>query len=508
MIVSTAGGGSITSSADKFTYNASLPVLTGLSPSTGSTSGGTTVTITGTNLFGATVSFGSTLGAIISDSPTQIIVTSPPEVAGTVDVTVMTAGGTTATSTADHFTFVAGKPAVTSVSPATDTTNGGATVTITGTNLFGATAVSFGGTSGSIVSDSPTQITAVDPAHVAGMVDVTATTAGGTSNATSADQFTYNALPPALTAISPNTGSTSGGTTVTITGTNLLGATVAFGTTLGAIVSDAPTQIIVTSPYELFGTVDVTVTTTGGTTSISAADRFTYVAFPPTVTGLSQTSDTTNGDTTITIAGTNLWGASGVSFGSVAASSFSVVSPTQITAVDPAHVVGTVDVTVTVATAGGADTSATSTADRFTFVANRPAVTSVNPTGGGTSGGSTVTITGTNLFGATFVLFGSVPATTILTNSPTQITVVDPPQLGGTVDVTVATAGGTSPTSPADQFVYTARQPVVTALSPKQRLDQRRHHDHHQRQQLLRGHSGRLRQPGSDQLHRSFADAD
>jgi hypothetical protein len=67
----------------------------------------------------------------------------------------------------------------------------------------------------------------------------------------------------------------------------------------------------------------------------------------------------------VTITGANLSGASAVKFGSVAAASFAVTSPTQITATSPAGSAGTVDLTVT--TAGG--TSATSTADQFSYAA-------------------------------------------------------------------------------------------------------------------------------------------
>ena len=56
-----------------------------MSPASGSTVGGTTVTITGTGLAHATVvRFGGVAGTITADSGTQITVTSPPST-GTVD---------------------------------------------------------------------------------------------------------------------------------------------------------------------------------------------------------------------------------------------------------------------------------------------------------------------------------------------------------------------------------------------------------------------------------------
>jgi Bacterial Ig-like domain (group 3)/IPT/TIG domain len=173
----------------------SEPTVTNVNPNTGPTSGGTSVTITGTNFSGATaVSFGSNAAASFTvNSATQITATSPAGV-GTVDVTVTTAGGTSATSTADQFTYVpapAPAPTVTNINPNTGPSSGGSSVTISGTNFSGATAVRFGSNAaGSFTVDSATQITATSPTGV-GTVDVTVTTAGGTSAISSGDRFTY-----------------------------------------------------------------------------------------------------------------------------------------------------------------------------------------------------------------------------------------------------------------------------------------------------------------------------
>ncbi|MGO9109892.1 MAG: IPT/TIG domain-containing protein [Thermoguttaceae bacterium] len=80
--------------------------VTGITPNWGTLTGGTTVTITGYGLTGATaVNFGSSPATIISDTATQIVATSPPG-SGTVDVTVVTPSGTSSTSPADQFHYV------------------------------------------------------------------------------------------------------------------------------------------------------------------------------------------------------------------------------------------------------------------------------------------------------------------------------------------------------------------------------------------------------------------
>jgi predicted outer membrane repeat protein len=84
-----------------------------------------------------------------------------------------------------------------------------------------------------------------------------------------------------------------------------------------------------------------------------------------------------------------------------------------------------------------------------------PTITGVAPAVGHGAGGTSVTITGTNLTGATAVNFGSIPAASFVINSPTQITAVAPPEAAGVVDVTVAQFGGaTSATSAADKYTY------------------------------------------------------
>jgi IPT/TIG domain len=84
-----------------------------------------------------------------------------------------------------------------------------------------------------------------------------------------------------------------------------------------------------------------------------------------------------------------------------------------------------------------------------------PVVTGISPASGAAGGGDTVTVTGTGFTGATSVLFGSVAATNLNVVSDTQLTVTSPPpNVSGTVDVTVTTPAGTSATSAADQFTY------------------------------------------------------
>ena len=73
-----------------------------------------------------------------------------------------------------------------------------------------------------------------------------------------------------------------------------------------------------------------------------------------------------------------------------------------------------------------------------------PRSRAVSPTSGPTTGGTAVTITGTDFTGATAVHFGTAPATSYTVNSSTSITATAPAGTAGTVDVTVTTPAGTS----------------------------------------------------------------
>src|SRR6202011_1443597 len=116
---------------------------------------------------------------------------------------------------------------------------------------------------------------------------------------------------------------------------NFVQCAVSFGGSQATGYSaDSETQITATSPAGT-GVVDVTVTTSGGTSPTSAADQFTYVALPA-VTGDAPAQGLEAGGTSVVISGSNFTGAGAVMFGANLATSYSVDSDTQITATNPA----------------------------------------------------------------------------------------------------------------------------------------------------------------------------
>ena len=183
------------------------PRVTGVSVSSGPASGGTTLTITGTGFTGATgVTFGGTPAAsFVINGDVSIVAVTGQGPAGTIDVTVTSAGGTSVPSATDHFTYIAA-PSVTRLSPNRGPIAGGTAVTIAGAHLGGAVGVAFGDTRVGFTVNSDSSITAVSPVgETPDAVHVTVTTSGGTSATSATDQFTYNAPRPTL-SVSPRSG--------------------------------------------------------------------------------------------------------------------------------------------------------------------------------------------------------------------------------------------------------------------------------------------------------------
>jgi hypothetical protein len=168
------------------------PVVTGLSVHTGPTSGGTAVTIAGSNFTGATgVAFGSVAAQFQVQSDTQIAAGSPAHAAGAVDVEVTTPEGTSSPGQADQFMYMAPAPVVSGVAPNSGPAAGSTNVAINGQNFATTTGVAFGGAAAAFAIVSDNQLRATSPAHAAGTVDIQVTSPSGTSTPCQADKFTY-----------------------------------------------------------------------------------------------------------------------------------------------------------------------------------------------------------------------------------------------------------------------------------------------------------------------------
>jgi large repetitive protein len=412
----TTPGGDAVSLTDFVVKDA--PKITSFSPATGIV--GTVVTINGESFDAGAlvVKFGTgTASSPTLVSPTKITATVPAA-ATTGKITVETAAGSVQSST--DFTVI-GSPAVTAFSPTSGAI--GAEVIITGTNFFDVSNVKFNTTtvtSPNFTVASSTQIKVNVPAGAAtGKISVTTLAGSGAS----ANNFTV-LVPPAITSFSPASGAQ--GSSVVITGTGFSGITAVSFNNVNATTFSATssTQITVTvPPSATSGTIKVT-NTLGTATSVNT---FYVTPFISTITPTSGTSGST-----ITLTGTNLATAK-VRFNSTEVTPVTNTS-TSITAVVPAIASGAVNVTVV--NQGGTSNSKTFTITSPVVLDEIVAPANITE--------QLILMKGSNLPGATKVLFGTVEAS-VLTNTSTVVTAIIPASLAvGNYSVKVVTSNGTS----------------------------------------------------------------
>ena len=359
-------------------------------------------------------------------------------------------------------------PTITNFSP--NSGPAGTVVTINGTNFTGATAVSFGtgaSPAASYTVVNSTTITAVVPVSaVTGRLRVTVN--GITAN--SANQFTVTASTPSITFFSPTTG--PAGTTVTIHGQNLAGATavrLGFTNTGFTQISDSIIQFTVPGNAN---TGIIAVTNPNGTATTTAQFVVTAATNPPTFNRFTPTSGSVG--STVIIHGNYLTTTTAVQFtgngggpgGGNVNATYTVVNDSTLSVTVPTNArTGT----VTIVTSNGTVT----TTAQFTITAasNLPTITIFTPTSG--QSGTTVTITGTNFTGATAVSFGGTAATTITVVSSTSITAVV--ASGTTGSVSVTTPGGTATlagfiynpcSNPSNGGTIAAAQTICTGFVP------------------------------------------
>ena len=248
------------------------PTVSSISPTSGSTTGGTPVTITGTGfLSGATVSLGGTAATGVTVvSSTSITATTGAHGAGAVNVVVTNSDAQSGTKT-NGYTYTTSNPAptVSSISPTSGTTAGGTPVTITGTGFLSGATVSLGGTAATGVTVvSSTSITATTGAHAAGAVNVVVTNTDAQSG-TLTNGYTYT---------------TSGG-----------GGTIAFVQVNAATPQSPSTSVAVSYPLaQTAGNLNIVAVGWNDTSSTvssvtdSRGNSYTLAIGPTTGTGLRQ----------------------------------------------------------------------------------------------------------------------------------------------------------------------------------------------------------------------------
>ncbi len=342
------------------------------------------MTISGANFYGTipnpiTVKFGVTAATVVGSPSATSITALPPTcamatsnncsstAATVVTVTETNADGQQATSNWTYDAPPSSTLAVTSVSPSSGGIGGGTSVKVFGTKFTVTTMITFChvamcsalSTAVFMSNNEIDGMTPAAPGNSLGADDVKATDMS--ANATCTGCFTY-VNPPSVDHVTPSFGSTAGGTTVTISCNSCTYYASGLQIKFGSISAQSATfvdntHVQAVSPAQFAQTVDVKVTDAGGTSAVNSGDQFSYIAPQPDVSVVSPATGPASGGTSVTITGTALTGADqpsvgSVKFGGTPATSYTVDSDNQITAIAPAGA-GTVNVVVT--TAGGSN---------------------------------------------------------------------------------------------------------------------------------------------------------
>ncbi|WP_196502726.1 IPT/TIG domain-containing protein [Aestuariivirga litoralis] len=228
-------------------------------------------------------------------------------------------------------------PTVTAISPATGLPSGGTVVTVTGTGFTATSTVKFGALDATaVVFNSATSLTATSPAGVAGMVDITVTSATGTSSTSAADHFTYAKAMQTVAFTSA------------IPANPLVGGTYTPAATGGA--GTAPVVLSVSDlcslangvvTFNAAGPCVVSANQAGDGNYEAAAQVQQVITVPPpvgapTVTSIAPNTGLPSGGTSVTLTGTGFTGATSVTFDGAPLSAFTFVNDTTITIVTPA----------------------------------------------------------------------------------------------------------------------------------------------------------------------------
>lgn len=468
--VSNLNGGATLPTA--FTYLAPAPTLASVSPANGPAAGGGIVTLRGTGFLAneagttAVTIGGLPAGNLTVFSDDELICSAPAGSPGTsVAVQVSNANGSATLAAAYRYHSL---PTLASITPADATALGGTLVTLRGTGFVndaaGTTQVLFGGTPGtSLLVFDDGRLTCRVPSGTSGAT-VALTLTNNNGSAGLASGFRYHAK-PALTAVTPSSGSRLGANRVTLTGSGFLtdGASVniaSFGgvTATGvSVLNDTTLQCNV--PAGTSGlSVQVTVANVNGTALLPNGYRYHA---RPTLTAVTPPNGPAAGGTTVTLSGSgfqlNSPGTNTVTIGGVSAASVSVLGDTELTCITPAGTAGTtLDVVVT---------NANGTATLFgAFSYDVPILAGTAPGRGPSTGSTAVRLTGSGFRAGVTVSFGSAPAGNVVVVDEHTLDCLTPPNAGGAwVDVTVTWPEASSRLALGFQYFT---PPSLTRLEP------------------------------------------
>lgn len=182
-------------------------------------------------------------------------------------------------------------------------------------------------------------------------------------------------------------------------------------------------------------------------------------ASAPTISTVLPSAGPIAGGNQITISGTQFFSGASVIVGGNGCAVTSITEPTTIVCTLAAHAVGAVDVVVK-----NIDNQSTTKTAGYTYQL-APTLSSISPSYGRASGGTTVTLTGTGFVSGAMVTLGGQVCSSVSVTSSTQLTCVTSAHAIGATDVLVTNADGQTSSTLSSAFTY-YNIPEVSFLSP------------------------------------------
>jgi hypothetical protein len=454
-----------------YTYERVIPRITGLYPQTGLISGGTRISIDGAYFRpSATVTVGSstcTQVQVSTDGTSLSCITPVSARADEFRISVRNPDGETSV---DSFTFRYHHPPIqlTRINPNYGTRLGGTRITIDGTGFENGAQVRVGNLNCPIVSQSAVRIVCTTPfSRSAGHSPITVRNMNGVIS----DQlrFFYELPVMELTRIHPNKGPKHGGTEITLTGTGFpqnIAISVKLGTdTLCTNVRWVSTTEIrcTTGAYYEDGSVPVRIEAEEFEGE-SLENAFTYDSL--SVNRINPNQGFARGGTRIMIRGKNFKPGATVSIGGSACNNVQISAHgTRIHCITPLSATAEIKNLVVQNQDGEV-----SDPIPFQYIFPPITLTRVEPNRGNMSGGTQLTLTGTNFRPGTRIYVGTDLCINPTWVSETRMTCITPSTraIFHPLPVTIRAANAAVLSTLENAFFFFGIVPTITSASPTQ----------------------------------------
>ena len=331
-----------------FTYLAAAPTLSNVTPSFGSTSGGTLVKITGTNIGSGCWPFFDNIAVstAVVKSSTEITASVPPHASpSTVALALRCPGGATA-SLANAFTYSIApesSPVITNVDPLIG--SAGKSVTISGARFRFDDRVTFDSTSATVLETSPETHVVRIPELPLGKTSITVTDAGNHASTTGPIFMIVEPQPPQITTVSPST--TRPGNEATLEGSGFRpGYSFSIGGLQSALVSLSYTRVVIRIPQLAPGAYPINVLNSAPAIA-SVGPSITILKAGLAITGATPACVRTDGGGQMTITGTGFAAGAVVTFDGTIAAGATVIDAQTINVTLPTLAAGTPRIGVT-----------------------------------------------------------------------------------------------------------------------------------------------------------------